>query len=1002
MIRITTLSLVVWTTLAATLFSGPEIPYGTGTWDGNSLGHRRAVVLVGRHAADAGAVRVRIPWRRRDLAPEKKAVLVFDGRTSTRIRNVVVLKIDREAGDLVFQPVSGAGEYYVYYQPFRLTGNPHYPTARYLEPESTAEPSWVARHGLSGPPAALAAADVVEFQAVNSFSSDFPMEVISTAEETRALREKYAGEAFLLFPEERKNAIRMTDDLPWTWIASGPRAVFDGRATRGEFYAFQVGVWALGANLESLKIRFSPLQGFGETAIPAAALRCFNAGGIDWNGRPLRKDVSVLRGKIQALWCGVQVPTNLAPGIYSGDISVSAKGLESRSVRLSLEVTPEILTDGGDSDPGRMSRLRWLDSTLAMEDEVVKPFLPLVVRNKTIRCLGRSVTLGEDGFPSAVRSHFSAEVTRIVERGKDILAGPMSLLVEDPSGKILSWKPAGIVFTKQAAGRVEWEFKNSAGDIRMEGRAGMEMDGYLEFHAKLSADAPFEVKDIRLEIPWTASAARYMMGLGRKGGFRPAEFAWTWDQKKNQDSLWLGDVDAGLQVGLRAENYSRPLNTNFYLSKPLNLPPSWWNEGRGGVRIKDGEAGVVRFAATSGERTLVPGKDLHFDFIVLLTPFKTIDPRSHFATRFFHAFKPLDEIAAAGANTINVHHANAVNPYINYPFLRVEEMKAYIDDAHRRGFRVKIYNTIRELSNRAPELFALRSLGSEVFSPGPGGGAAWLQEHLAADYIAAWYVPELEDAAIINSGMSRWHNYYIEGLDWLARNAGIDGLYLDDVAFDRTTMKRVRKVLDRNRPAALIDLHSANQDNPRDGFVSSATLYMEHFPYLNRLWFGEYFDYEAMPADQWLVEVAGIPFGLMGEMLQDGGNPWRGMVFGMTNRLPWSGRDPARLWKIWDAFGIGDARMRGYWVQNCPVRTDNPEIVATVYQKNGKAMIAAASWAKTPVMARLRIDWKELGLDPRQAKLRAPEIPDFQFAAEFATHDPIPFEPGKGWILILE
>ncbi|MCK7518241.1 MAG: DUF6067 family protein [Ignavibacteriales bacterium] len=29
--------------------------------------------------------------------------------------------------------------------------------------------------------------------------------------------------------------------------------------------------------------------------------------------------------------------------------------------------------------------------------------------------------------------------------------------------------------------------------------------------------------------------------------------------------------------------------------------------------------------------------------------------------------------------------------------------------------------------------------------------------------------------------------------------SGIDGLYLDDVAFDRTTMKRVRKVLDRNR-----------------------------------------------------------------------------------------------------------------------------------------------------------------------------------------------------------
>jgi len=105
-------------------------------------------------------------------------------------------------------------------------------------------------------------------------------------------------------------------------------------------------------------------------------------------------------------------------------------------------------------------------------------------------------------------------------------------------------------------------------------------------------------------------------------------------------------------------------------------------------------------------------------------------------------------------------------------------------------------------------------------------------------------------------------------------------------------MKRVRKVLDRNRPAALIDLHSANQYNPRDGFASSANLYLEHSPYLNRLWFGEYFDYAGAPPDYWLVETSGIPFGLMGEMLQDGGNPWRGLLYGMTNHFP--GRGAAR------------------------------------------------------------------------------------------------------------
>ncbi|MCK7460880.1 MAG: DUF6067 family protein [Sphingobacterium sp.] len=140
-----------------------------------------------------------------------------------------------------------------------------------------------------------------------------------------------------------------------------------------------------------------------------------------------------------------------------------------------------------------------------------------------------------------------------------------------------------------------------------------------------------------------------------------------------------------------------------------------------------------------------------------------------------------------GANVVNVHHANAINPYINYPFFRPAG-----DEGLRRptptpsGCSVKIYYTVRELANRAPEIFALRSLGDEIFAPGPGGGYSWLQEHLGADYIAAWFVPELKDAAIVNSGVSRWHNFYVEGLDWLARNVGIDGLYIDDVAFDRT------------------------------------------------------------------------------------------------------------------------------------------------------------------------------------------------------------------------
>jgi hypothetical protein len=155
---------------------------------------------------------------------------------------------------------------------------------------------------------------------------------------------------------------------------------------------------------------------------------------------------------------------------------------------------------------------------------------------------------------------------------------------------------------------------------------------------------------------------------------------------------------------------------------------------------------------------------------------------------------------------------------------------------------------------------------------------------------------------------------------------------------------------------------SANQFNVRDGYANSANLYLEHFPYIDRLWFGEYFDYDEPPA-YWLVEMSGIPFGLMGEMLQDGGNPWRGMLFGMTSRLPWAG-DPTSIWKVWDDFQMHKAEMYGFWAPSCPIKTDHPDVLATAYVRPKEVLIAVGSWAKEDVRVRLEVGWAALGLDP--------------------------------------
>ena len=985
------------------LLSAQEIPYGVGSWDSESLGNHRVVVRV---TESADAVWVHLPWRRKDMEPEKKNIVVIDSQTGKRVLNVFRAVVSRESGDLVFQAPTVPGNYYFNYMPYVSTGRSAYPKVSYQEPESTATEEWLERIGLDSfessarPWETLPRAEVLEIQSIDELNSFYPMEVIATEAETQQIVNSTPGATYMLFPESRRYPIRMRSDLPYRWIKGGARREFRGTVSRGEFFAFQIGLFAFAQAFEDIEVAFEDLRGkSGEDVIKASSLRCFNLGGIDWKGAQFEKSCPVEQGQVRALWFGVEVPQELSPGSYSGEIEITPSGAETGRVRLILDVQDQVMADGGDAEPWRHSRLRWLDSTIGSDNELVAPYTPLRVEENTTSCLGREVTFGMLHLPSSIQSYFPPEMTFLTKNGTELLSAPIQFVMETASGGVVDLGSSASERTLTTEGAVQWETKASSDAVSLDISTRMEFDGVLEYSAVLRARKNVELRDVKLQVPIRRKLARYMMGLGYKGGKRPENFQWKWDEKKNQDSVWIGDINAGVQIGLSDENYQRPLNTNFYLLKPLNLPPSWYNEGKGGFILEERGPSTFMVTAYSGAREVKAGQELHFNFRLSVTPFKLLNTEAQWSTRFYHRYEPLQEVISKGANTINVHHATEINPYINYPFFRTEEMKAYIDEAHAEGLRVKIYHTVRELTNRAPELHALLSLDDEVFLPGPGGGPAWLQEHVEYPYIAGWFVPRLQDAALVNSGVSRWHNFYLESLNWLVQNVGIDGLYIDDLAFDRTVMKRVRKILDRNRDGALIDLHSANQFNVRDGFANSANLYLEHFPYLDRLWFGEYFDYD-LPPDFWMVEVSGIPFGLMGEMLQDGGNPYRGMIYGMTSRYPWS-QDPPKLWKLWDEFGIQESRMLGYWAPSCPVHTDHPEVLATVYVKEEEALVALASWAEEDVSCRLDIDWEALGIAEQKARLIAPDVGDLQSAAVFGTDDEIPVAVGKGWYFVL-
>jgi hypothetical protein len=983
---------------AAFSLSAQTIQYKDGhyNWQEDSLGNHRAVV---QFSGKGKIARVVIPWRRADDSPHLKRIIVQDAKTGNKILNVKTQLVTGEKGDIFFEPVSGAGTYYIYYMPSKNEGRANYPKGVYWTPEKTAAEAWLSTLNPALAPNSVAK----EIQSIDAFNSFYPMEVAASDKEVKSLIARSTRKDLLVFTEDRIYPIKMTTRLPYRWIQRNPSASFNGKAARGEQYSFQVGIYAL-QQLEEVTVSFSPFTNSAGQTLPADNISCINTSGTDYKAAHFSKTISVAPGQVQALWCLAAIPENTAPGKYSGKITIQSLHKKPVTVPVSITVENRLLADGGISEPWKQTRLHWLNSTLFQENQVIAPYTALTVADQTISLLGRKITLGTDGLPKQIQTFFTPEMTSYSDQPTELIAKPLAFnFLSNTDGSALQLPGSGLKFTRKEAGMVQWTSTSTGKELEMEVNGSLEFDGFISYTVKVTALSDVQLKDINMQIPFSKNASTYMMGLGRKGGERPDNFQWKWDVKyKNQDGAWIGAVNAGLQYSLRDENYSRPLNTNFYLQKPLHLPTSWGNDNKGGINITEQE-GTALANNYSGERSLKKGDVLYYNFTLLVTPFHTINTDFQWENRFFHRYKPIDTIKASGATVVNIHHANAINPWINYPFIEYPKMKSFIDSAHTAGLKVKIYNTVRELSNKAYETFPLRSLGHEIYSPGKGGGFSWLQEHIGKDYIAAWYVPELKDAAIVNSGMSRWHNYYVEGMNWLVQNVGIDGIYLDDVAFDRITMKRIKRALTKDGHPGIIDLHSANQFNKSDGFNNSGNLYLEHFPYLNRLWFGEYFDYENNSPDFFLTEVSGIPFGLMGEMLEGGGNPWRGMVYGMTNRYPWSDNaDPRNLWKEWDAFGMKGTNMIGYWSVNCPVKTSDPKVLATVYQKHGAAMIALASWAPADTNLRLLIDWKKLGIDPDKAILSVPYIKNFQQEKTIGPNEVLPVEKSKGLIIIIK
>lgn len=855
---------------------------------------------------------------------------------------------------------------------------------------------------------------------------------ISTRDARQHFTSKIKQEAFLLFPDHREAPIQWFDSLKLKWLDAGYDAGdFSLLAQPGEYAVFQTGIWAIRKDLKNIRVIFSDLKSKSGKQIRSGEVTCFNTGGINYEGNPFGQKVNVPSGALQALWMGIRIP-EAAKGEYSGQMTIQASVAAktgtlqtvSKKINIRLTVSGELIADHGFNEGRRLSRMAWLNATDGMDGRVPKGFLPVSRKNQELHISGRSLEIGEDGLPEKITTYFTASNQSLSAQGEPLLNHPFHFVIVKDNGELIHLKPGKISFIQKSAAVVSWNVTSTSDDCVLLCEGELQFDGFAGYHLTLTAKKNLQIRDIRLELLLNKDKATYMMGLNKAGGTRPEQWAWTWDTTRNQDALWLGAVNGGLRIKWKAENYRLPLVNIYYAFGPLNLPPSWGNGGKGGVHVNElGKDVLVN--AYSGSREMKLNEKLHYDFELLITPFKIMNRNNQFNDRYFHSGQQessqfLKQADSIGANIINVHQGNDLYPFINYPYsdINKKELNQFIRTAQQDNKRVKVYYTTRELTVNLPEFFPFVSLGGEIIFPGPGATAKtlihpggpdpWLLDQLRGrKYIPAWVSPlstgryaGLRDLSLITTPNSRLNNFYIAGLNWMVKHMHIDGIYIDDCSLDRGTLNRARKILDDNRPAPRIDMHSWNHFNPEAGYASCLNLYMDLLPYIDLVWIGEGRNYNTAP-DYWLTEIAGIPFGVPGQMLQDDGNPWRGMVYGITNRAGWGKTMPDAIWKFWDETGLAKMTMMGYWEKHHLVSVDNPAIRVTLFKGDTSSVLALGNFSGQDQDCSLGIDYTRLETGASSVVFDIPRIENYQEEQKDISPRHIHIPAGKGFLIVM-
>lgn len=199
-----------WENAGIPVSAAEKASYGLADWEDAQRGSHRAILEIPESIAVDGdtrpaAVRVYLPWRRRDADPQNKRLILTAAENGTVVANALAARMDRESVDFIFEPLPGVRRYELYYLPHTIQPGSGFYAGDYLPPEETADTLWREKNRLTseeleaGAWKTLPEIQRVEIQARGAFESFYPMEIVAKASEKKALADRWSERPFFCF-----------------------------------------------------------------------------------------------------------------------------------------------------------------------------------------------------------------------------------------------------------------------------------------------------------------------------------------------------------------------------------------------------------------------------------------------------------------------------------------------------------------------------------------------------------------------------------------------------------------------------------------------------------------------------------------------------------------------------------------------------------------------------------------------------------------------------------